>query len=69
MEAEQEEVELDSRGRIVRCHYLPTAEQIAEECERIQATWSPRDRRNRHYMAKYRVETQVVSLAPDCSTE
>ena len=69
MEAQQDEVELDRRGRVVRCHYLPTTDQIAAECERIQATWSPRDRRNRHYMARYRVEVQVVSLEPPPSHE
>jgi hypothetical protein len=60
MEA-HEEVERDKRGRVVQVHYLPTPKQIAEECQRIQQTWSPRDRRNRHYMARYRVEVQVVS--------
>ncbi len=60
MEA-HEEVERDKRGRVVQVHYLPSPNQIAEECKRIQQTWSPRDRRNRHYMARYRVEVQTVS--------
>lgn len=63
MEA-HEEIERDSRGRLVQVHYLPTPAQIKAECRKIQQSWSPRDRRNRQSMARYRVEVQVVSLEP-----
>ena len=30
-----------------RLHYHPTTDEIAEECSRIQATWTPRQERSR----------------------
>ena len=43
-------------------HYLPTREQIAEECRKIQATWTPRDWELRAVGKPRPVETKVVPV-------
>ena len=48
------------RGGIARLAPDPSPEEILAAAEAIRASWTPLNRRNRHYMGEY----QVRSLEP-----
>ena len=44
--------------------YLPTPEQIREECDQIQATWSETERRQRRYAIPEELVNRMTRWTP-----